>query len=135
MTTEVGEYAFGEPDGIRSRPYTNYPRTYSSFAGTEVHLDGEIYGAIGWRLGELFRESGLTTEELLDYVVDGMNYTPANPKFEQMRDGILAAVGGRRLAATWCGGLREGGVGVGATSKTTGSGITVTESFVPGVCH
>ena len=53
-------------------------------------LDGEIYGAIGWRLRENFRRARST--ELLEYLVDGMNYTPATPKFEQMRDGILQAV-------------------------------------------
>ena len=51
---KVGEYSGFAANGIRTAPYHNYPRTYKSFAGTEVHLDGEIYGAIGWRLGELF---------------------------------------------------------------------------------
>jgi hypothetical protein len=29
---------------------------------------------------------------LFDDIVDGMNFTPAGPTYEQMRDGILAAV-------------------------------------------
>ena len=30
----VGEYSFSDPIGIRSAPYTNYPRTYGDVAGT-----------------------------------------------------------------------------------------------------
>src|SRR5204862_2410114 len=46
----VGEYAFDDPAGIRSAPYADYPRTYGDIApGNEVHFDGEVYGAIGWR--------------------------------------------------------------------------------------
>jgi hypothetical protein len=43
----IGEYSASDPLGIRSAPYTNYPRTYGDFSGTGVHFDGEIYGAIG----------------------------------------------------------------------------------------
>src|SRR4030095_16312185 len=43
----VGEYSFNDPLGLRSAPYTNYPRTYGDVTGSEVHLDGEVYGAIG----------------------------------------------------------------------------------------
>ena len=88
----VAEYSFSDPIGIRSAPYTNYPRTYGDVAGTGVHFDGEVYGAIGWRLWEIFQRDGLTKDLLFDYLVDGMTFTPAGPKFENMRDGILAAV-------------------------------------------
>ncbi|MET0618902.1 MAG: M36 family metallopeptidase [Thermoanaerobaculia bacterium] len=133
----VGEYSFSDSFGIRSRPYTNYFgfRTYGDVAGTEVHLDGEVYGAIGWRLRQLYVAAGLTPEDLLADLLDGMNFTPETPSFELMRDGILASIGDEaRCNLVWQA-FAEGGVGVGATSKTTGAGITVTESFVPGVCH
>ena len=47
----VGEYAASDPAGIRSVPYGSYNEEYkAAFTATEVHLDGELYGAIGWRL-------------------------------------------------------------------------------------
>ena len=99
-----------------------------------MHLDGEIYGAIGWRLGELFSENGLTTGELLGYVVDGMNYTPANPKFEQMRDGILQAAPAGVNCLIWRG-FAKYGVGVGASATFKGTRVTINESFaVPTGC-
>ncbi len=134
----VGEYAFSDSIGIRTLPYTNYFafRTYGDVAGTEVHFDGEVYGAIGWRLGELYLGAGLTSEDLLADLVDGMNFTPVTPNFEQMRDGVLASVGDDedRCNLVWQA-FAEGGVGVGASSVTTGKSIQVTESFVPGVCN
>ena len=57
--------------------------------GAEVHNDGEIYAAVIWRLIELF---GDRRDELFRYVVDGMNFTPSTPAYEDMRDGILASV-------------------------------------------
>ena len=45
--------------GIRRDPYHNYPRTYEDLTGAEVHLDGEIYGAIGWRMLESFKRAGV----------------------------------------------------------------------------
>jgi extracellular elastinolytic metalloproteinase len=134
---KVGEYSSFDPNGIRTAPYANYPRTYKSFSGTEVHLDGEIYGAIGWRLGELYATAGLTTGDLLDDLVDGMNYTPANPKFEQMRDGILQAVTAATLGhecLVWRG-FAKYGVGVGASASIRGTKVTIKESFnVPAGC-
>ena len=46
----VGEYSASDPFGIRSLPYDNYNRTYGDIVGDGVHFDGEVYGAIGWRL-------------------------------------------------------------------------------------
>ena len=52
----VGEYAASDPAGIRSVPYGAYTKTYkAAFTATEVHLDGELYGAIGWRLRQQLR--------------------------------------------------------------------------------
>ena len=44
----VGEYSSSDPLGIRTEPYSNYSRTYGDIVGQEVHLDGEVYGAVGW---------------------------------------------------------------------------------------
>ena len=133
----VAEYSFDEPVGLRSAPYHDYPRTYGDVTGSEVHLDGEVYGAIGWRLWEIFQLNGLSRDMLLDDLVDGMNYTPAGPAFEDMRDGILQSVsnaGNGHECLIWQA-FAHYGVGVGATSVTRGKNITVTESFaVPSSC-
>jgi extracellular elastinolytic metalloproteinase len=133
----VGEYAFNDPVGIRTFPYHLYfsHRTYGDVTGSEVHFDGEVYGAIGWRLWELYQTAGISREDLVADIVDGMNFTPAGPAFEDMRDGILAAVGSNtgHCNLVWQA-FAEGGVGVGATSVTHGSKITVTESFTQGTC-
>ena len=133
----VAEYSFSDPIGLRSAPYTNYPRTYGDVAGTEVHLDGEVYGAIGWRLWEIFKRDGLSRDLLLDYLVDGMTFTPAAPKFEDMRNGILAAVAARGTGhecKVWEAFARYG-VGVGAQGKVKGSKVAIVESVaVPAGC-
>jgi extracellular elastinolytic metalloproteinase len=131
----VGEYAFSNPLGIRSAPYTNYPRTYGDVAGTEVHFDGEVYGAIGWRMWELFKGQGLSKDVLLDYLVEGMTFTPAAPKFENMRDGILAAAAGSGHECKVWQAFAKYGVGVGASATVKGASVNVVESFaVPAGC-
>ncbi len=138
----VGEYASSSPLGIRRAPYTGYPRTYGDVDGAEVHDDGEIYGAIGWRLFELFQGAGAGKEVILDYLVDGMNFTPSTPSFEDMRDGVLqavAAAGGIEAAAHAClvwDAFAGYGVGVGAQGVVNAAGgVTVTESFAkPAEC-
>jgi extracellular elastinolytic metalloproteinase len=128
----VAEYSTSDPIGLRSAPYTNYPRTYGDIAGTGVHFDGEVYGAIGWRLLELF--SG-DKDRLLNYLVEGMTFTPAAPKFEDMRDGILAAAAGSGDECKIWQGFAGYGVGVGAKATVRGSRITIVESFaVPAGC-
>ena len=133
----VAEYSFSNPIGLRSAPYTNYPRTYGDVAGTGVHFDGEVYGAIGWRLWEIFQRDGLSKDFLLDYLVGGMTFTPAAPKFENMRDGILAAVaaaGTGHECKIWEA-FAKYGVGVGAAAKVQGSTVSIVESFaVPVGC-
>lgn len=136
----VAEYSFSDLIGIRSAPYTNYPRTYSDITGSGVHLDGEVYGAIGWRLWEIFQRDGLTKDTLFNYLVDGMTFTPAQPKFENMRDGILAAVGaangGHDHECKIWEAFAQYGVGVGAKASVKGSRITIVESFaLPAACQ
>jgi extracellular elastinolytic metalloproteinase len=135
----IGEYSASSSNGIRRQRYAGYNLiTYGDITGTEVHDDGELYGAIGWRLYELFTAAGGVTprERLLTYMVDGMNYTPSTPKFEDMRDGILSATGdgsdpvlspGNDACLVWDA-FAHYGVGVGATA-TVRRRATVTESF------
>jgi hypothetical protein len=136
----VGEYSFDDPLGIRSAPYTNYPRTYGNFGDTgfEVHHDGEIYGAIGWLLFQTFENQGIPKGVLMDYLVDGMNFTPAGPSFEQMRDGILQSVadsGSGRECLIWDA-FAHYGVGVGAVGKVKGKIVVVHQSFaLPPECQ
>jgi extracellular elastinolytic metalloproteinase len=110
-----------------------------------VHNDGEIYAAIVWRMKELFDRAyhgDVGTPTLFRYLVDGMNYTPSTPAYEDMRDGILAAVsnaGGAYAAADSCrvwNAFAQFGVGVGAqgvvTSATT---VQITSSTaLPASC-
>ncbi len=137
----MGEYSFNAPGGIRRFPYTNYPNTYSDVTGTSVHADGEIYAATMWRLLALWEAAGHTQDQLFDYVIDGMNYTPAQPAYEDMRDGILAAVPTQAQDCIVWDAFAQFGIGQGADgSVTCFLGIfctppTITESFAkPATC-
>lgn len=87
----VGEYSTNDAQGIRRYRYAGYPLTYGDATGSSVHADGEIYAATMWKLRELWLAEGYSMDSLWDAVVGGMNYTPSNPEYEEMRDGILAA--------------------------------------------
>ena len=135
----MGEYSFDDPVGIRTAPYTDYGRTYADIApGNEVHLDGEVYGAIGWRLFQNFQAAGISKDLLLDDIVDGMNFTPSGPAFEDMRDGILQSVANNNPThecLVWDA-FAHYGVGVGATGQIVSGNIVVNESFlVPSQCN
>ena len=132
----IGEYAYGDPLGIRRYPYTNYPLTYSAVTGAEVHNDGEIYAAAMWRVRQNYLAAGLTSNALYADFVNGMNYTPAAPAFEDMRDGMLqSAAGTSRVCLIWKG-FAATGIGVGADGKLSPSGaLTVVQSFaLPATC-
>lgn len=65
-----------------------------------------------------------------------MNYTPAGPYFEHMRDGMLQAVAGdvARQCAIWRG-FADSGIGQGASARVRGSRVTINESnTVPSAC-
>jgi extracellular elastinolytic metalloproteinase len=126
----VGEYAASSPIGIRRFSYSGYPLTYGDVTGAGVHDDGEIYAAIVWRMIELF---GTRRATLFSYVVDGMNYTPSTPAYEDMRDGILASVANGATPAdcslVWQA-FAQFGVGVGAQGVVNNNGtVQITESF------
>lgn len=131
----VGEYSYNTPLGIRSEAYGGYSRTYGDFSGNSVHFDGEIYGAIGWRLGEIFDANAVLRDTLFDYLIDGMNFTAPGPAFEDMRDGILLASPNSAHDCLIWEAFAQFGVGEGAQGTVKGGGpfgggkVTITESF------
>jgi extracellular elastinolytic metalloproteinase len=136
----VGEYSYNNAGGIRRYPYTNYPLTYGDVTGGSVHNDGEIYAATMWKLLELWEDAGHSQDELFDYVVDGMNFTPAGPAYEDMRDGILASVPTQAQDCIVWRAFAQFGIGEGADGTASCRGpfcsASITESFaVPSVCQ
>ncbi|MBC7484911.1 MAG: M36 family metallopeptidase [Rhizobacter sp.] len=134
----IGEYSSSNPNGIRRYPYAGYPLTYADVTGAEVHNDGEPYAAIVWRMMELFGPT--RRDALFRYVVDGMNFTPATPAYENMRDGILGSVAAGLAPAdchiVWQA-FAQFGVGVGAKGVVNpgGTTVTITPSFIaPTTC-
>lgn len=132
----IGEYALGDPLGIRRYPYTGYPLTYSNVTGAEVHDDGEIYAGAMWRVLQNYLAAGLTADNLFGDFVNGMNYTPATPAYEDMRDGMLQATAGTGRECLIWKGFAASGIGVGADGKVSPGGtVTIVESFaVPATC-
>lgn len=135
----VGEYSYNRAVGIRRYPYTNYPLTYGNVTGSSVHNDGEIYAATMWKLLELWETSGRSQDALFDVVIDGMNYTPSRPAYEDMRDGILQAAQTQAEDCVIWEAFAQFGIGEGADGREVCKGFTcsasVTESFVvPAVC-
>ncbi|MUV14515.1 M36 family metallopeptidase [Noviluteimonas gilva] len=131
----VAEYSTGTPNGLRTEPYANYSRTYGDILGEEVHFDGEVYGAIGWQVWKNFQAAGFTADQTLAVLVDGMNYTPAEPTFEEMRDGILASLTNVGQECLVWRAFAQYGVGVGARGQARGKKVAIRESFaVPAVC-
>lgn len=135
----VGEYSYNNSKGIRRYPYTNYPLTYGDTTGSSVHSDGEIYAAAMWKLLSLWEGAGHTQDELFDVVIDGMNYTPSNPEYEEMRDGILAAIPERAKQCIVWNAFAQFGIGVNASGSDScnffGCSVSVSEDFtVPSDC-
>ena len=127
----IGEYSASSPGGLRRAPYAGYPLTYANVAGQIVHNDGEIYAAAMWRLMELF---GNDKEVLFGYWVDGMNFTPSGPAYEDMRDGMLQAIANSTGSAQHCGlvwrAFAERGIGRNAQGTVNPDGtVTITESM------
>jgi hypothetical protein len=136
---KMGVYAGSSPNGIRRFPYAGYPLNYSHVTGEEVHDDGEIYAAVIWRLIELFpAETGRA--KLFSYYVNGMNFTPSTPSYEDMRDGILTAVTHGSTPDDKCKiwtAFAQFGIGFGSHGVVNPDGVsvTITPSFTkPGGC-
>jgi extracellular elastinolytic metalloproteinase len=133
----IAEYA--SPGGIRRAPYSGYSalRTYADWTADQVHNDGEIYAAAMWRVLELYQADGKTAEDVMATWVDGMNFTPASPAPEDMRDGMLASAtihAPDEVCLIWEG-FAELGIGLGAHGKQ-GDSFKIVESFeVPAECE
>ena len=133
----IGEYAFSDAAGIRRYPYDGYPLTYSAVTGAEVHNDGEIFAAAMWRVMQNYLAAGLTADDVQHDFVGGMNFTPATPAYEDMRDGMLQAVAGSGRECLIWRGFAATGIGVGADGRLSKSGrsLTIVESFaLPPAC-
>jgi extracellular elastinolytic metalloproteinase len=136
----IAEYSASDPKGIRRFAYAGYPLTYGDVTGAEVHDDGEIYAAAMWKLRELWIGNALDPNLLFDYFIDGMNYTPSMPAFEDMRNGMLAAIDNdisvnqatqdARCTLVWQA-FAALGIGDGAVGTPVGSSALITESFTP----
>ena len=132
----MGEYVAANPLGIRRYPYNNYPLTYSAVTGAEVHNDGEIFAGAMWRVLQNYLAAGYTYDQVLDDYVRGLDFTIATPAYEDMRDGMLAAVAGTGRECLIWKGYAAAGIGVGADGKLNAQGnVVITESFaVPATC-
>ena len=88
-----------------------------------------------WRLKELFNENNLSDDQLREYFVQAMNFTPAAPAFEDMRDGLLQVVPPAQQCLVWRA-FAKYGIGLGADGTVTRRGVvSITESFaVPSGC-
>ena len=122
----IAEYSSNKPTGIRRNAYTNYSLTYGDMTGKSVHSDGEIYAAIVWKLRELFDED---IEILWNYIIGGMNFTPSQPSFEDMRDGMLAASQSLDHDCKIWKAFALFGVGEGASGSVRSKGFLVEEKL------
>lgn len=136
-------YAFSEScfrlpgSGCRRAAWSNYPGRYGDLRARSIYDDSEIYTAAVWRLKELMGDA--RRHELLGYVIDGMNYTPPTPDFEQARDGLLAAVANgpqpADCALVWQA-FAQFGLGQGSSASWTHSSVTTRPSSVaPAQCR
>ena len=77
----------------------------------------------------------LNSDQVLSILVDGMNYTPAEPTYEDMRDGILASLTDVGQECLVWNAFAKYGVGVGAKGSARGTKVVIRESFaVPAAC-
>ena len=129
----VGEYSTNDSHGIRSVRYNQHTETLGDFnASRGVHRNGEIYAATIWKLWEIFQREGVSSYTLLDYVVKGLRFTPSNPTYIDMRNGLLSATPSDRDCLVW---EAFAAKGMGSGASMTASGST-TESFSqPFTCY
>ena len=86
---------------------------------------------ISGALMELFGSND--QETLFGYWVDGMNFTPSTPAYEDMRDGMLQAIANSTGSVQHCGlvwrAFAEFGIGRFAQGTVNADGtVTITES-------
>ena len=87
-----------------------------------------------WYLRQQWLASGRTMDQLWSYVIDGMNFTPSFPAYEDMRDGILAAMPTQAEDCIVWDAFAKFGIGVNADGRQSAP-FSVTEDFSkPAVC-
>ncbi len=149
----MGSYASGDPNGIRTYPYTTNmginPHTYDDIK-TEVapHGVGSVWAAMLWEMTwDLIAEYGFDSDLYngtggnniaLQLVTDGLKLQPCNPGFVTGRDAILEADqianGGANRCIIWRAFARRG-LGVSATQGSSNSKLDGAEAFnVPVDC-
>lgn len=145
----IGEYSTSYSGGIRSEPYDTWESTgrdYDDWVGQE-HADGEIYGAIIWKMWELYSNDGTIAapqNQIMVDLVDGMKVISYQfwPTFVDMRDSILFAISGESVPETpglnqnrWCHAweaFAKYGVGTDQVTTQTRRGIRVTLTWTSG---
>lgn len=136
----VGEYQDNDyVKGIRSARYHNYARTLDDFEGGfgvfNPHKNGEIYAATLWNLRARLINKGLASDTIMDYIVNGLNYTPSSPTFLTMRDGLIEATPQLYKCDVWES-FAEFGMGTGAIMNQFLTIVNTTESnLVPASCN
>ncbi|MFN2416039.1 MAG: M36 family metallopeptidase [Pyrinomonadaceae bacterium] len=136
----VGEYATGNPIGIRRAAYSVPANTvHDSYAdvcagGCQVHRDGEVWAATLW---DLRTQLGAAVTDRI--VLNGMKFTPERPSFLNARDGILQADqnlnGGANRCAIWTVFARHGmGVSAVGNDGTTHTAASDLPSDCGGTC-
>ncbi|MEL7492049.1 MAG: M36 family metallopeptidase [Pseudomonadota bacterium] len=132
----VGEYSVNRSNGIRSSRYSQHRDTLGDFNPSRgVHRNGEIYAAALWELRRLYRNAGIRNRNtIIGDVVRGYRFTPPQPTYIQMRNGLLQAAPASRDCFVWRAFARKG-MGIGAQMTVSGGRITLRESFsVPNGC-
>ncbi len=150
----MGSYASGDPNGIRTYPYSTdfgiNPHTYDDIK-TEVapHGVGSVWTAMLWEMTwDLIDEYGFDEDIYngtggnniaLQLVMDGLKLQPCSPGFVDGRDAILEADdianGGANRCIIWRAFARRG-LGLSANQGSSNSKSDGTEAFdVPTDCQ
>ncbi len=126
--SRIGEWARNRSAGLRSADYRGYKRTLADYrAGkSNRYANAEIYAATMWRLKELFGANGRSDDQLLRFMIDGLNNTKPAPTFLDMRDGLLAS--GKDTDCMVWQAFAKFGMGEGARMDVSGSSVYVTPS-------
>jgi Zn-dependent metalloprotease len=82
---QIGEYVVGSTGTANLRNLRNQ-KTYDDLTGTDVHVDGEIWGVTCWKLREAL---GVRIADLLVY--ESLWFLPPNASFQDACDGLLQA--------------------------------------------
>ncbi len=149
----LGSYASGDPNGIRTYPYSTdfgiNPHTYDDIKTEAVpHGVGSVWNAMLWEMTwDLIDEYGFDDDLYngtggnniaIQLVTDGLKLQPCSPGFVDGRDAILeaddVANGGANRCIIWRAFARRG-LGVSAIQGSSNSRSDGTEAFnVPVDC-